>query len=1325
MNYAKTFSGLSGLGELNQETKTLIRNNNAAITAVLKKAKQQLNGLGNLPATSNKIKTFNEVVEEYNTGISDDEIRAWVWYKRSLGIPMKGWENYYLKGKDASEMVVTNRETQIQNNAYQPVRTVGKATVLGKYVRTQDQGARGKHYIYRGDAGLELVLAAHCDIEKSNATADKETLKTLVIAGALYYLEGELLPFPIYTYGNIYEREAQLERDKAAIMQLFGAGIYERHKKALTDAKPKTLTITNPEPKERPIIPAISDTAKKIMSKALRDEYRSDVESAEELRKVNGQAERVKRAQKINIDFDGEKSFSLQDVFVKWLFTLNADEDFKKSSAIDISQYYIKAAPLRDDKLSAQEKAEIKANARNEGEELFSRFLYEAITIEDQLALDRAWNEEFNGYSDINYKRIPVGFEISTRFKSGLLQITPIQREGIAFMQAVGSGIIAYDVGVGKTMTAIVNLANELFQGRCKRPLIVVPNPTIGKWIKELIGFRDPKTKEEVFGVLSNTGIEVNDWYNLGVDIVKANNVSKLVPEKSITIVTYEGFKKIGFSDSIIDGLLQELINILTQGPAKTPRDEEKRQQKFREMLGVGLKNTVCDIDKAGFDYLVIDEGHRCKNVFDEVASDDDGNRRYNMHGAQSETGIKAFLLTNYLQRKFGRCSMVLTATPFTNSPLEIYSMLSMVAYDYMTKNGIKNVKQFFDLFVLPTTEFVANYKEEIVEKEVIRGFNNRLVLQKLIYNHINYKTGEEAGVKRPCKISLPRVNEMVNGAIRRLPPEKQILTYLRMTERQRNNQNEIVNAARNASSKDTGAILRALGHSLDNALSPFIYSSYGEELDYKTYVTESPKIHFALECCRSVKEWHDQRGESVSGQVIYMNRGKEFFPLIREYLNKEVGYKEEIFYDTFDSKDRPKKYKLNEVEIVSSEISEERKELIKDAFLQGIVKIIIGTATIREGIDLQKYGTALYNLFPDWNPTDIKQLDGRIWRQGNTFGYVRSTMPLIQDSMDVFVFQKLDEKTSRINDIWYRGDRGNVLDLESLDPQEVKLALITDIGRLVKLFYDQAKEELSKKHRRAKNALKVIVEVKSDISRYRYYREQMLGVVKEFYEELKENEIFSKRSYAIKAEEKEHKAAQVKAKETLIQFEQFLTASNQDDKDLLSLLRKVESNDYRIYPSNTYNIGSFKEYLVKVRKTEKTYLAPKKLTIESDLGEAAKQYKADLETLEAEAKLYSTDKTGATVKAEDSIKWRELEEEVKQKKSALAVDGRTVMQRVEEYAQLNYLLGFKMEHNTGASCHIPNPNDLPAQPAKNADASAERKKQIAKFKLKALLLKL
>lgn len=48
----------------------------------------------------------------------------------------------------------------------------------------------------------------------------------------------------------------------------------------------------------------------------------------------------------------------------------------------------------------------------------------------------------------------------------------------------------------------------------------------------------------------------------------------------------------------------------------------------------------------------------------------------------------------------------------------------------------------------------------------------------------------------------------------------------------------------------------------------------------------------------------------------------------------------------------------VDEVEIITSsgtEAESDRKELIKDAFNEGYVKVIIGTATIQEGINLQK----------------------------------------------------------------------------------------------------------------------------------------------------------------------------------------------------------------------------------------------------------------------------------------------------------------------------------------------------------------------------------
>jgi len=1296
-------------------------------------------GLGYAPAADQKTLSFKEVVKEYNKGISAEEIQAWVWYKRSLGVPMKGWEDYYLKGTDDAQMVVATKDAFILYPDLTELKTVPQGTVLGKFIRKGEFSSWGTCYVFREDGGVRIVSVNHAELRSTGIDANQKELDRLVKAGALYYCGEELLPLPIYTYGNMYDREIQLNKDKDTILSRYGQTIFDQHKEAITGAKPPFLSVQNSDPKERPIITAISDiaTATYIIFKIkeVRAEY-MDLQQATELRKTGGQIMQQQAKKRVQINFDGQTEYDLQTVFSKWLFTLNADQDFKTSSAVDIVQYYLRGEPLKDDQLSKEEKASIKANARTEGEELFQRFLNEVLTFEDQQKLDYAWNRLYNGWSDINYKRIPVGFEVSARFKSGLLQITPIQREGVAFMQATGSGIVAFDVGVGKTMTAIINLANELMQGKCKRPLIVVPNPTYDKWIREIVGYTDPRTKEFVPGVLSHTGVTINDWFNLGSDMLSSIELDKAVPEKSITLVSYEGFKRIGFSEQVIEGLLDELIRVLYQVTNLSPRDEELHMQKMRQMVGVGLKETVCDIDVVGFDYIVIDEAHRCKNVFEKVASDDEGKARYKIFGAQSETGIKAFLLCNYLQRKYGRSTMLLTATPFTNSPLEIYSMLSLVAYEYMLINSLKDIKRFFDLFVLPTVEFVADYKEQIVEKEVIKSFNNKLVLQKLIYNHINYKTGEEAGVRRPCKVNLPRVNENVNGNVRPLQPERQVLTYLRMTELQRENQNQIVSSLNAASlQRKFVDVLGLLSDSLNNAISPYLFRNYGIELDYKTFVDDSPKIKYVMECIRSVKQWHEQHSQPVSGQIVYMNRGKEFFHLMKEYLINEVGYKAQVDYTVTNERGRQRTYKISEVEIISSDISENRKEMIKDAFLEGIVKVVIGTATIREGIDLQKYCTCIYPISIDWNPTDFKQLEGRGWRQGNVFGYVRVAMPLVQDSMDVFVFQKLEEKTFRINDLWYRGGRGNVLDLESLDPQEVKMALITDISRLVKLFFDEEKKQMDREYRKVMAAVKTLEDTQSDIQRYFHLRNIVLESIRTFHEELLRHPVFDSRHSATgmkdtAVELQERKKKQEKATELVKELEKIIQSTSFEDKDILSVVRRIENNahEYSLRLENAYQVSAFKEYVSKVRKTEKTLLKPKGYTIESDLDQVIEKYRQEVAAVQAKAGIYMHDAAGNRVSENDTVRWQQLIVDVQRRKSALNIEGKTVEERVREFSKLNYLMAFRQEDVLPSACYLPSPQEAEKM-VTQAEAGKQRRDEDARrkanIKAKALMLKL
>ena len=94
MSYLNGITSTSRFGSLHGYTAARL----AAQSETLKKLlaeDSELDGLGR--TTSSKVMPFSEVVKRYNKGISKSEIQAWVWYKRSVGVPMHGWEAYFLK----------------------------------------------------------------------------------------------------------------------------------------------------------------------------------------------------------------------------------------------------------------------------------------------------------------------------------------------------------------------------------------------------------------------------------------------------------------------------------------------------------------------------------------------------------------------------------------------------------------------------------------------------------------------------------------------------------------------------------------------------------------------------------------------------------------------------------------------------------------------------------------------------------------------------------------------------------------------------------------------------------------------------------------------------------------------------------------------------------------------------------------------------------------------------------------------------------------------------------------------------------------------------
>ncbi len=1322
--------GFNQLGSLGRVVESTIEQNSLILSSMLEKQKEQKQ------YKEGDTLSFDDIDSLYNAGLTFEEKQAWVWFKRSQGVPMTGWDKYFFKkdkkdytAKKDTIILVTNKPTTVKDNHFRDITEVPKGVKLGTLTRFLNKYDGKVYIIFTTPEGYkQRVDRADVDNigegEVSSGLDIDGQIKFLVSKGALFFLNGDYLPYALFSFGNMYDRELALMKEKTFIIDNFGQEVFDNHLKIIERSKPKFLSVSVADPRDRPIILAISPLARMkdmFYLSELRDDVGFDLQSIvsnqKEWKCYQGYTNNEKEGYKAEWKGEGFNSnertedyrLSLRDAFKFWLYE-QSEDSFREVSAYEIEKYYLNRSKFTS-KIEDEEKDTINKYAPQEGEDLFAKFLNEALTFVDMQKLDFSFNKLYNAYADIAYNKVPIGFSCSAFFKQGLLAFSEAQKESIAYMEVATAGILAYDVGVGKTMSAIITLANLLQQGKCKRPLIVVPNQTYRKWIKELFGYENKKTGEKGYGVLSNTGITLNDFYNLGVEVVSTDKDGKmhvdgkslmgLLPEKSITIVTYEGFKKFGIGGAGRSESFEEMFDILQQNDRKfkSIRDETKYEESLAEALNKVNKGAIVDFNTLGIDHITIDEAHACKNIFEAVKADDEGKVRYQLGSGTSEMGIKAFFFCNSIIRKYGGNVMLLTATPFTNSPVEIYAMLSLVGYKTMQDMRLSNLNTFMCTFVKQSYEYVNRPDGSIEMGFTVKAYTNRQILQKLIYSHIIYKTGEDAGVKRPIKINLPRLKKVdADGRVIALKKAEQVLTYLEPTVIQKENQKDIESMlhhySRNigASSGVTlGDIGRMLNKNLDNALSPFLLER--EMPEPVEFVEGSPKINYVMNCIRSVKAWHDAKGEECSGQVIYCNRGKDYFDLMQRYLNAEIGFKTQVRFEgsTF-----------NEVELVTSEISANRKEKIKDAFLAGVVKVLIGTSTIREGIDLQRRGTCLYLLTIDWNPTDMKQVEGRIWRQGNEFGYVRVVMPLLQDSMDIFVFQKLEEKTARVNDIWYKAGRSNVLDQEALDPEEIKLALFSKIDVLLALKLDLLKREKNRRivvNNVSINALQVY---KARYSNYEATRANVVDSLKTLPRFLFRMIKYYEGQYKDKTNRTEYlqlsKKAIAEGDELREELLEFIQGSEMEDKELLKKCRKIQMYRVMIDEVNydfSRTVIDLKVLISDVRKTERTLLTPKGYA-PSDAERLMNELKDEQKDLQRSVAYLDT------IAGEDEVR-----AEIVEQKEKYSVQGKTAEERAEEFTNLNYLLTYGA--NEKAHYHLPSPQE-PEQDDKEESVNEEAK---------------
>ena len=717
---------------------------------------------------------------------------------------------------------------------------------------------------------------------------------------------------------------------------------------------------------------------------------------------------------------------------------------------------YIEKKPLtvsRKDADNAKDAAKLRfrksEKRRDTAEMLFNEYLKEGLSPEDREDLTKAWNDNFNSFVNPNYEQIPIFIDgMNENMGTTPFTLTEQQLKGISFLVNKGSGLLAYDVGVGKTVTGLCATVNQIQTGRSKRPLICVPNSVYENWIAEIHQhFPD---------------LKVNELRNFGKDYISKDWKPE---EGSLSICTYEALQKITFHDDTLEEIHQdvEFAKLQKSSGKESERQAAKKSEKLKELVGSMSKTSGDDsvyFEDLGFDHITVDEVHNFKNIFyvprnmnvnvDEDTVTRESNEFNALQGSRSDRGEKLFAITQYIQRhNDNRNVFGLSATPFQNSPIEIYNILSLFARQRMKELSIYSLEEFVKQFALLKSEYAVK-ANTIEEKMVMKSFKNLTALQNLITEYIDKVDGGEAHVIRPKKqVHLPKL-EMTELQRQIMDAESAYITQQSLLPKK---------------DRDPGAILASLNAMRMATLSPAlvhegryeIYQSLGYDIEKpkdKDVVTSSPKLQFV--CDSVIKQY---KAAPKEGQVIYMPRGVTQYKYVVDYLVKNGVPVDAIATMAGGNGEKA----LIERENKTHEFND----------VNGKCKIIIGSESIKEGVNLNGNSTTLYNTMLGWNPSETTQVEGRIWRQGNKQGITHIVYPLLNDSIDPMMYQKYDEKKNRIDNLFsYKGDTMNV---EEINPEELKFGLIKDPKKRADVQTRQYKEQSESEYKMYNKLIEVL----------------------------------------------------------------------------------------------------------------------------------------------------------------------------------------------------------------------------------------------------------
>jgi superfamily II DNA or RNA helicase len=616
-------------------------------------------------------------------------------------------------------------------------------------------------------------------------------------------------------------------------------------------------------------------------------------------------------------------------------------------------------------------------------------------------AIEEAYQRSFQGFKMPDYGSAPI--PLARWGRSVVLK--PHQNAGARRVLANRGGLVAFDVGVGKSFTGCAIIAGARQAGWCKRPVVVVPNSILWKWVND---FKRCLPDYRV-GVIGSKRYIITQGKRRGYATSKTDTPAERAAtwtrfqagEYDVVLMTYTALPRTRMNDESLRAYA-ETTSAIRREIRLRQRNAQRRTkmtERDKAILAEGAAAWIAEQvelpdgqeldpgivwDDIGVDLLMVDEAQNYKNLY--LPEDREGGKPKYMGGGGS--GAKRswqldFRTASVRRRTGGAGIVLLSATPVKNSPLEIYNILQYIDHDAWSRMGITDPEQFIDRYIRLEQEFVVGTTMQVEMSSVAAGFINLPELHSVLHRYGEFKTAEEVGLKLP----KPEVHTV----------------DVDMDDRQEDKYERYVKAIERAMEgpKLPGNSQKILGWLMRMSLVA-VHADLDEGYDWKnaSKVADPSSPKFAALAAR-VKEL------TTCGHIVFCDNVAAHV-WVRMVLEAHGIPGDRIAILNADAaKEAAERQKI------AQEFNGNPEEGIAPKY-----DVVIANAVAYEGVDLQTRTCAIHHLDLPWEPATLQQRNGRGVRQGNTLVAIAIFYYFARRSQDGLRWDMIQGKANWMADV-------------------------------------------------------------------------------------------------------------------------------------------------------------------------------------------------------------------------------------------------------------------------------------------------------------------